>query len=191
MPGFNIQIPSNLRRRPASERAEPTREYYYTYTWSVPLIVGENTYSNPALIHLKEATTPTFQVEQERYIGASLVYHYAKSIAWQNITLTWYDTTGLIDYIIKWRKSIWTYEDGLKAATSYKKDTRLECSLPTDQGEYYGWKLINSWPSQIRSGELTYTSSDVKVVKADITYDWADELTGFISGDLRQRNYDR
>ena len=35
------------------------------------------------------------------------------------------------------------------------------------------WFLYNSWPSQIRSGELTYTNSDIKIVEVTVAYDWA------------------
>jgi len=33
--------------------------------------------------------------------------------------------------------------------------------------------LVGSWPSVIRHGDLTYTSSDVKIVEVTLTYDFA------------------
>ena len=39
------------------------------------------------------------------------------------------------------------------------------------------YRLINSWPSVIKYGELTYTTSDIKKVEVTLTYDWAEEIT--------------
>lgn len=165
MPGFQVQdlgtpVPSQI-------------DYYYSYTWSVPHIMGLAG-TVPPLILLRDATTPTFTANKENYIASSLEYKYAKSVTWDDIKLTWYDSVGLIDIIKGWRRSVWTPENGLKPANEYKRDTILECFLPTDKIPY-GWKLNGSWPSQIRSGELTYTNSDVKLVEVTVSYDWAEE----------------
>ncbi len=168
MPGFQVQDLGSS----ASSRVD----YYYTYTWQLPHILGTSAIGSP-LITLKDITTPTFTVNKENYIGSSLEYKYAKSVVWDDIKLTWYDSVGLIDIIREWRRSVWTAEDGLKPASNYKKLTILECVLPSGLSPY-GWNLHGSWPSQIRSGELTYTNSDVKLVEVTVSYDWADEYSG-------------
>lgn len=169
MPGFQVQ---GLGDPAVSSRVE----YYYSYTWSVPHIIGKDGTSLP-LIMLKDATTPTFTANKENYIASSLEYKYAKSVTWEDIKLTWYDTVGLINVLKDWRRSVWTPEGGLKPASEYKRDTILECLLPTNNSPF-GWKLLGSWPSQIRSGELTYTNSEVKLVEVTVTYDWAEECLG-------------
>ena len=157
--------------------ADPDIKLYTTYTWDIQKIFAKVAASDETLIMLRDASTPTFTVAKESYVGVNLEYKYAKNITWDDIKLTWYDT-GMIDYIREWRSTVWTADQGLKPASSYKKDTVLRCFLPGPEGskEHFGWKLIGSWPSQISSGELTYTNSDAKIVEVTVTYDWADEL---------------
>ena len=166
VPGFQI--------KDLGDNVPTTTDYYYTYTWSIPTIIGLNG-QLPPLVLLKDATTPTFTANRESFVASSLEYKFAKSVVWEDIKLTWYDSVGLINIISEWRRSVWTANEGLKPASSYKKNTTLECVLPT-AGKPYAWNLIGSWPSQIRSGDLTYTNSDVKLVEVTVTYDWAEEL---------------
>lgn len=172
MPGFKVQS--------LGESVSSRKDYYYIYTWELPNIIGTGVTVNSPLVHLKDATTPTFVVNKENYVGSALEYKFAKSVTWEDVKVSWYDTVGLIDIIRKWRQSVWTKEDGLLPASSYKKVTSLRCYLPNGKEEY-GWKLQDSWPSQIRSGDLTYTNSDVKIVEVTISYDWAEEMTSHVS----------
>ena len=168
MPGFKVGFES-------VEGIDAKTEFYYTYTWEVPLILGSTTKRNELII-LRECTTPTFTVNKESYTGASLEYKFAKSVAWEDVKLTWYDTKGLIDRIRDWRRTVWTASEGLKTAKEYKKNSQISCFLPDSTG-VFGWILRNSWPSSIRNGELTYTNSDIKVVEVTLSYDWADECS--------------
>lgn len=168
MPGFRVQD--------LGEDVLSTAEYYYTYTWTIAKAIGESASSSASpLIHLKEASTPTFTVNKENYVGSSLEYKYAKSVTWDDIKVSWYDTIGMLAIIKKWRASVWSQEEGLRTAREYKKETMLDCFLPTGLRRV-GWVLYGSWPSQIRSGDLTYTNSDVKNIEVTITYDWANEV---------------
>lgn len=147
---------------------------YYTYTWDILTVLGDRT-TYPPLIYLKEMGLPTFSVGQERVKGASLNYKFASDVTWEDVKVTWYDTSGMLKVIQKWRESVWTEEGGLQPPKEYKKESWLRTFLP-DASEINGWKLINSWPSTIRHGDLTYTQSDVKVVDVVISYDWAEEV---------------
>jgi len=176
MPGFMIDQTgvNDDELNPASAYDE----YYYSYTWTILNLFKDPTdpgsLRHTAAIHLKDCTLPTFTVNQERYQGASLEYKFAKSVSWDDIKVSWYDTKGLVDIIRKWRQNIWTSEKGIKTAYQYKKETMILNYLPTGQGKVK-WKLINSWPSSIRYGDLTYTTSDAKFVDINITYDWAED----------------
>lgn len=175
MPGFAI---NGLNTE--DSRLVPTQQdVYLSYCWEIPLIMGEtakktdqNGTGEKALLMLKDATLPTFTVTKDTYLGGSIEYKYAKSVIWDDIKVTWYDTLNMINMIRKWRESVWTEEDGLKAAASYKKDTELNVFLPNGQG-FYKYFLTGSWPSQIRSGDLTYTSTEAKIVEVSVSYDWA------------------
>lgn len=155
---------------------DSTADYYYTYTWSIPRVIGRDG-TRYALVHLKDTTTPTFTANKESYVASSLEYKYAKSVTWDDVKVSWYDTYGLIKIVKEWRESVWTAVNGLRPANNYKKDTAIECFLPSNESPY-GWRLYGSWPSQIRYGDLTYTNSEVKNVEVSISYDWAEECVG-------------
>ena len=155
---------------------------YTTFNWDIPELFanvptkGLNVVTKAITLLLKDATTPTFTAAKESYISASLEYKFAKSVTWDDIKLTWYDT-GMISHIRQWRESVWTENNGLAPASNYKKRTKLRCFTPSVD-EHFGWILYGSWPSSIRSGDLTYTSSDAKIVEVTVTYDYAEERTG-------------
>lgn len=171
MPGFRVGFETGdvNRSLPA------TTKFYYNYTWEIPEILGTVSNRFNQLIALRDMTTPAFTANKETFISTSVEYKYAKSITWEDVKITFYDTEGLINIIKSWRSSVWKETHGLMSASGYKKNTNIRCFLPDDT-KGYGWKLIGSWPSSIRSGDLTYTSSDVKVVEVNLTYDYADEL---------------
>jgi hypothetical protein len=161
----------------AKQNVNPNIELYHTYTWELFQILDEQTARKQQLIVLKDATTPTFTVNKETYLAASVEYKFAKSVTWDDIKLSWYDTVGMCNYMIKWRSSVWDPKIGLSSAEHYKKKTVLRCFTP-DEDNYYGWSLVNSWPSTIRYGDLTYASSDGKLVEVTLSYDWAEEFQG-------------
>ena len=182
MPGFFVGDVGNHPRGSAS----PVTEYYYTYTWLIEnLFIDSNTPTTSdeksVLVNAKEMTLPAFIVGKEMYTGASLEYKFAKSVSYDDVKVTWYDSVGLINIIKKWRESVWTPNTGLVPAGGYKKDSYLTQYIPnvSDQNDdvrrFVEYKLIGSWPSVIRHGDLTYANSDVKIVEVTITYDWAEE----------------
>jgi hypothetical protein len=172
MPGFVIQDFGGGHRKTVESR----REYYYNYFWEIDDLFedGGDWRNNSPLICLKDCSLPTFTVNKETYQGSSLEYKFAKSVTWEDIKVSWYDSIGLLDIMKKWRNNVWSPDCGLADANHYKRQSNIVYYLPTGQSENR-WRLINSWPSQIRHGDLTYTSSDVKLVEATITYDWAVE----------------
>jgi hypothetical protein len=172
MPGFIVNAEGGTPGAPGiSENAE----YYYTYTWEIEELLG--TYLNRLELHPKEISLPSFTTTKETIMGASLEYKFAKAVNWDDVKITWYDTEGLLDVIKLWREDVWDQVSGLQTADSYKKQSRLTTFLP-DYTALNQWTLVNSWPSQIKHGDLTYTSSDIKVVEVTLTYDWAEEETG-------------
>lgn len=174
MPGFAIQgIDGQFGGRAGAGAGVPgTQEYLYTYTWEI-FQIFEN-YDN-LLINAKDITTPTFTVGIETQQGASLEYKFAKNVSYDDVKVTFYDVVGMIGIFKQWRESVWTNQGGLKTAEQYKKVSSLAV-MPPDWDILKGelWSLTGSWPSTIRHGELTYTSSDVKIVEITVTYDYAE-----------------
>ena len=176
MPGFQVMGVggyAGLTRGPSS-----FQEYMYSYTWEIFQLFGE---TGRLLVNAKDVTPPTFTVSIENNQGASLEYKFAKSVSFDDVKVTFYDVVGLIKTIKQWREMVWTQGSGLKLAEDYKKESRINVFPPTwDLQSGYGWILKGSWPSVIRHGDLTYTSSDVKVVEVTVTYDWAEEATSVV-----------
>lgn len=171
MPGFVVPGAGGGHRAAQSSR----RQYYYNYFWEIiKLFETEGWDPESPLIGLRECSLPTMTVNKETYNGASLEYKFAKNVTWEDIKATWYDSVGLLQVMKEWRSSVWTPECGLAPANDYKRESRMSYYLPTGLKTNV-WILKNSWPSQIRHGDLTYTSSDVKIVEVTITYDWAVE----------------
>ena len=178
MPGFIVE-----GDRIELQHNDSNKEYFYSYTWNISKIFNTN---NPKdltdiKIGLKDCTLPTFTVNKETIEGAQLEYKFAKSISWEDVNVTWYDSEGLFQHILSWRKSVWDSQGiGLKTATEYKKNTVIESYAGSwnDTFEYQKYELYNSWPSSIKYGDLTYTSSEVKYISVTITYDWAVESIG-------------
>lgn len=170
MPGFNVE---DLGDR---EGVSGRQEYYYNYFWEVEALFDDaQGFKKSALINLKDATLPTFTINKETYTASSLDYKFAKSVNWDDIKIAWYDTIGLLEKMKEWRQSVWTPECGIKMPNEYKKVSTLSSYLPTGD-ETNRWTLHNSWPSQIRYGDLTYANSEVKIIEITVTYDWAEEL---------------
>lgn len=177
MPGFVIGDIGGNR----DTGVDPSQRYYYKYTWEIIGLFIDNEGSisadNSVIVHAKDATLPGFNVSKETVMGSSLEYKFAKSVNWDDVKITWYDVDGLLEIVKRWRASVWTADDGIKPASSYKRDSILAQYFPDsdDIDERKEYKLYNSWPSVIRYGDLTYTTSDVKIVEVTLTYDWCDE----------------
>lgn len=183
MPGFVV---NNIGGYPKEGGgiAPADAEYYYTYTWFVESVFDDfNQRTRDILIHAKDMTLPAFVVNKETVLGGSVEYKFAKSISWDDVKITWYDTVGMIEILKRWRRSVWTQEDGLKGGGVYKKRTYQNQYIANRGGGGGGaaderdirYRLEGSWPSVIRHGDLTYTNSDVKIVEVTVTYDWAEE----------------
>ncbi len=173
MPGFMVSDRVSLYHYDSKQ------EYFYNYTWDIDNVFSSS--NNTIKIGLKDCTLPTFTVNKETVEGSNIEYKFAKSVSWEDVSVTWYDVEGLYEIILEWRKSIWSADtaQGLRQAAAYKKQTVINSYLGSHLGDfssnYQKYTLVNSWPSSIKYGDLTYTSSEVKSVTVTITYDWAIE----------------
>jgi hypothetical protein len=178
MPGFVVRGVDGVDfgGQVGERQLEATDEYYYSYTWEIfELFTPNYSHDQHVFIKAKNITLPTFSVGIETNQGASLEYKFAKNVSYDDVKVTFYDAVGTIDILKDWRKRVWTSAEGLKIAEDYKRMSEIDVYTPTwDEDERVKWKLTGSWPSVIRHGELTYTSSDVKIVEVTVTYDFAE-----------------
>jgi hypothetical protein len=181
MPGF---IVNTIGGTPGFPNTGANQEYFYKYSWSIEYLFAESLLGgrftsrgrfvdNSPAIQLRDATLPTFTANKEVVMGSSVEYKFAKSVTFDDVKVTWYDTNGLLDIMREWRALVWNPTDGLQTARTYKRRSEIQQFLPHDPSEVNRHILINSWPSVIRHGELTYTESEVNLVEVTITYDWS------------------
>lgn len=141
---------------------------------------------NRLTIAPKELQLPNFTVETESHQGGSVVYKYAKSVNWEDVSLTFYDTVNLYSAIDEWREKVWSDANGIGIANDYKKRTEFE--LYDGAGNtIFIYTLINSWPKKFAHGPLSMASSDIKVISLVLSYDWI-EWIAFGEGEVPTRS---
>lgn len=153
-----------------------TDEYYTNFFWDISNILGDflkNNDTKKSLLALKECKLPTFTIEEEKVLGSSVEYKFAKKVNWDDISVTWYDNSGLLSVMKTWMNSVFTLQRGMALASAYKKETKILVFTPSNS-KRQGYTLNQSWPKAIKFGDLSYTSSDIKVIEATISYDYAE-----------------
>ena len=161
MPGFNIggegKGPSN------------TAEFLRAHRWKATKI-GPLEVDDTGLI-LKTLQLPNINIEEESVKGTTISYKFPARVKFDDVELTFYDTSGLYGQLEKWRKLVWTPDKGLAGANSYMDDCLL---FQTDAGgrDVARFKLKNSWPKKISHSTLSYEDSTIKNVSLSISYDW-------------------
>lgn len=147
--------------------------FYYNYTWEVGVIMNDVVGLNKTAVVLKDCALPEVTIDKETYKGSFMEYKYAKGVSFTDVRLSFYDSYGLLDKIKTWMGSIYNDVDGLNLAANYKSDSSIWVSLPhggaATRQMYY---LYGSWPTAVKYGDLTYTSSEVKIVDLTLTYDY-------------------
>jgi hypothetical protein len=176
MPGFNVNGVGDGR---SASNLKPV----YNYTWEIDSLFEDP--GNTMALLAKDATMPTFSISKDTVDGSSLVYKYAGMVTWEDVRVTFYDvvlasdspgatTNTKASKILKdWRERVWAHTTGLKAPTEYKKDSKIT-TYTLDWIKNVTWTLRGSWPSIVKEGDLTYTSTDIKVIEVTISYDWAE-----------------
>jgi hypothetical protein len=186
MPGFRIRDVGSTEDDAVNHRTE----VYYKYTFKVDfnrILKGRTgavgfparvaNFNDPnAGVMVKDVVLPNFTVNKGTVKGAALEYKHAKSVTYDDVKVSWYDTEELLSTILLWRSTVWSPQLGLSATNEYKAISVIEQYLPSDglTAPTREYKLINSWPSVIKHGELTYTDSEVNLVEVTLTYDWAE-----------------
>ena len=171
MPGFDagFQV-GGVGQGVAGDNLKPN----YNYTWQVVNLLGTVAHGTP-LVYVKDCTLPSVSFTKET-VEASVEYKYASTARWDDVKIKFYDIAvsgqTLASVVRRWRQSVWTPTGGLQPSSNYKKTSQIE--VYNLQWELqYTWTLYGCWPQTIREGDLTYTSSDAKVIEVVLTYDWA------------------
>jgi hypothetical protein len=166
MPGFSIG--GHGSGPPVPTDPKPT------FIWDLREVFGDVVIITSPVVYAKEATLPAMSIKKGSMPGSALAYQFAEEVGWEDVRILWYDTQGLHKEIKKWRDKVWTPQGGLKTMSEYKALTRL-AHFQHDEARGTMWKLVNSWPSRIAAGKLSYAESEANLVEVTVTYDWAED----------------
>ena len=99
LPGFIIGDTKENNTPDGFKLNTATDEYYTNFFWDVSNILDITLTNKPgpkSLLALKECKLPTFTIEEEKVLGSSVEYKFAKKVNWDDISITWYDNFGLL-----------------------------------------------------------------------------------------------
>jgi len=171
MPGFNIG---------GSQPNQPrnTVEFHRAHRWiisslGIPTAVGGTSTTEKLRLYAQSIQLPSLSFEEKKIKGGNSYYKIAKRADWQDVVVKFYDVHGLFDLFNKWQDAIWTPEEGIKVPSGYKGDPKFRL-LAGDGGKVQEYRLKGAYPKLINHGEMSYTSSEVKILTVTFSYDFAE-----------------
>lgn len=170
MPGFSIggigQGPSN--------KSEFHREHRWRVaTLGMPTVSEIEGLTDRLISHVKSIQLPSLSFEEEKVMGSSFYYKFAKAAIWEDVTVKFYDVFGQYENLRAWQRLIWEPLAGLRPANIYKGQPEFELIGSTGIVAQT-FKLINAYPKKISHGELSMESSAVKILSVTFSFDWAE-----------------
>lgn len=132
---------------------------------------------NRPISYVKSLQLPSLSFEEEKVMGSSIYYKFAKSAVWEDVTVKFYDVYRQYEDLRTWQRAIWLPETGLQPANVYKGMPVFE--LIDHQGRtVQRFELINAYPKKVDHGDLTMTSSEIKIISVVFSFDWANIFVG-------------
>jgi hypothetical protein len=166
----------------SSAIADDNTRFYTSFSWEVPQIFGDHSgypVKGTHVFMLKTATLPSLSYGKiEAKGGGTTTYKFAGAPIYEDITISWYDSIGMVETIKTWMENVLRNDGGMNAPDQYKKTTTLKRFLAdrpasqTEIDESVEYLLYGSWPSVLKESDLTYTESTIKTVQLTITYDY-------------------
>lgn len=165
MPGFNIGG--------SGEGPPNTVETLRQHRWRILTLGPVGARESSRLVIAQSLQLPNVNIEEQVIQGALIAYKFAKTVKWDDATVTFYDTFGLLRELETWRDEVYTDAAGIQSHSDYKQDSEFEL-LRADGEVDVRIRLKNSWPKNIAHGPLSYGSSDIKIITLTLSYDYAE-----------------
>lgn len=152
-------------------------EFHRQHRWkieSLGLPSGTGTPAqNKLALFAQTLQLPSIDFEEEKIkTGTSIVYSVVKKAKWKPVTVKFYDTYGLFKVFDEWREKMWTEKEGIKAPSVYKGNPKFV--LTDGKGVVkQSYELIGAYPKHVNHGDLSYASSEVKLLVVTFSYDYA------------------
>src|SRR5574339_575327 len=110
MPGFNIGHGAGGFNEPNSQV-----EIHRAHRWQIITLGSPDIQINRAtLLYAKSLTLPGINIEEEIVDGASLKYKFAKMANWEDVSIEFYDVTGVFEDLRQWQDRVFTPETGIR-----------------------------------------------------------------------------
>ncbi len=178
MPGFNIGDSSNFGRPSNTVPVARVHRFRLTQLGSIPSMgppySTSSTGGGDLKTYVKEISLPTVSFDTEEVQGGAVNYKFAKLAVYDDVSITFYDTKGVLDDLLKWQFDIYSPLAGLGYASGdegYKKDTKIQV-LNEETSPIYTIVLKGSWPKSIEHSPLTYEDSALKNITVVMAYDY-------------------
>ena len=126
------------------------------------------------LLFAKSVQLPGFNIEEEMVHGSAIKYKFAKTVNWDDVLITFYDTSGILEGLKQWQERVWTPELGIQPAGKYKGTATFNLTGGSVSDTGFTFILKNCWPKSIKHGLLSYDNSEIKVIELTLSYDWAE-----------------
>ena len=169
MPGFQIGQGTG-----PSNTVETLRQHRWLIQTLGPIAIGPDAGGTPPLL-AESLQLPNVIIEEQTIQAALIKYKFAKSVSWEDASVTFYDTDNLLSKLLDWRNLVYTNVAGIKehgGANGYKKDSIFKL-LDGIGKEKVTLTLRHSWPKSISHGPLSYGSTDIKLITVTLSYDFA------------------
>lgn len=175
MPGFNITGDEPNARELPPHTLETNREH----RWRI-VQLGPIDFDNERFL-AESVLFPNVDIQQQEINASLLTYKFAKNVRWDDVTITLYDTQSLYQSLeLQWLNKVFTNIAGIRShaapmQSGYKQDTILEL-LDGDGRVLPGqtFTLKGSWPRRISHGNISFSSSAIKLLTLTIAYDFAE-----------------
>ena len=177
MPGFNIPSKAGGGGTGPSNKVEFHRQHRWMIE-SLGIPGGGSGKGSGAqgvaakALFAQSLQLPTLEFEQETIKAASLTYKVAKRAKWKNCIVKFYDVYGLHKKFEEWQKKIWSVDKGIQHAIDYKGEP-IFVMVDGQGNPKQRYTLNGAYPLSIDHGELSYTSSEVKLLIVTYVYDFA------------------
>jgi len=156
----------------ASNQIKPPENVVYAYTWDITKLVKEQVRDN-ALVYLKTCSFPSYTMDTEDVNTGHALYQFAKGIKWQDVKVSFYDTTGLAKVLNGMSTTVWNKNKGIRLANEYMDQTILNAYF-MDSTLAHSWTLHNSWIKSVSFSDLTYETSGPNNADVVVAYTWAE-----------------
>jgi len=179
MPGFDISGNGDSPSHKA--------EFHRAHRWSIVdigapperAVTSASSPTSSALnmvtksFYAKSLQLPTITFEEVKVKAGSVTYKFPKRAEWENVTVEFYDVYGLHSLFNNWMSRIWTARSGIGLASDFMGSPIFE--LSDGMGERkQKFTLLNAYPLSVKHSELSYASSEIKLLSIVYSYSHAE-----------------